>query len=101
MDQRKLDKLKREIRELRRKTVKAKDLQSVASRLGRKVVNRGKHPMWESEEFDFFPISIPDHGGGKDIPDGTKKSILNQLEDDLMAWEERLSDEDDDKNEEE
>jgi len=45
--------------------------------------------MWESTEFDLFVLSIPHHGG-RDLAPGTKKSILDQLEDDLLAWEERL-----------
>jgi hypothetical protein len=54
--------------------------------------------MWESTEFDdLFVLSIPHHGG-RDLAPGTKKSILDQLEDDLLAWEERLG-EDEDKEE--
>jgi hypothetical protein len=55
--------------------------------------------MWESEQFDLFALSIPDHGG-KDLAIGTQRSILNQLEDDVLAWEERLSGEDNDNEEE-
>ena len=57
--------------------------------------------MWLSEEFpDLYVLSIPDHGG-KDLSIGTRNSILNQLEDDILAWEEALpveDNEDDDKN---
>ncbi len=50
--------------------------------------------MWESAGFGLFPLAIPHHGG-RDLPVGTKNSILNQLEDDILAWEEELSEEDD------
>lgn len=51
--------------------------------------------MWESEAFiELYALSIPDHGG-RDLAIGTKNSILDQLEDDILAWEERLGDEDD------
>jgi hypothetical protein len=87
-----LDKLRDELASLRRATVDARALESLAKRLGRKLVKRGKHPMWESKEFaDLFPLSIPHHGG-KDIPSGTKRSILDQLEEDVLAWEEVLND---------
>jgi hypothetical protein len=95
MTRRKLDKLKREWAELRRSPQKAIALQRLAGRLGRKPVKRGKEPMWESDEFrELPPLSIPDHGG-RDLAIGTKNSILIQLEDDILAWEERLGEEDD------
>jgi hypothetical protein len=54
------------------------------------MVNRGKHPMWESQEFPTLPpLSIPDHAG-RDLARGTKASILDQLEEDVLAWEEKL-----------
>jgi hypothetical protein len=46
--------------------------------------------MWVSEVFgQLRPLSIPDHSG-RDLAPGTKKSILNQLEDDVLAWDEAL-----------
>jgi hypothetical protein len=46
--------------------------------------------MWESVPFpELRPLSIPDHKG-RDMPRGTKNSILDQLEEDLLAWEQRL-----------
>lgn len=90
MDRRKLEKLERELGEMRRRAIKASDVQSLAQRLGRKPVKRGKHPMWENVQFPrLSALSIPDHGG-KDFPPGTRKSILNQLEDDIAAWNEKL-----------
>ncbi|MBV9636642.1 MAG: type II toxin-antitoxin system HicA family toxin [Methylobacteriaceae bacterium] len=56
------------------------------------MVKRGKEPMWESAEFDeLYVLAIPRHGN-RDLAPGTKKSILDQLEDDVLAWEERLGD---------
>jgi hypothetical protein len=47
--------------------------------------------MYESEIFPHLrPLSIPNHKG-RDMPPGTKNSILNQLEDDVDAWDEALS----------
>jgi len=36
-----------------------------------------------------IPLSIPHHGG-RDLAPGTRNSILNVLEADVLAWEERL-----------
>ena len=71
---------------MRRSPQKAKDLESVATRLGRYKHNRGKEPMWMSGQFTLPPLAIPHHGG-RDVPTGTKNSILNQLEDDILEWE--------------
>ena len=90
MTRRKLARLWRDLAALRRGMHKAKKFESLAGRLGREHVKRGKHPMWESAVFDELDaLSIPRHGG-RDISPYTKSSILNQLEDDLLAWEERL-----------
>jgi hypothetical protein len=96
MDRKRLHKLKREMLRLRRSAQKAAALEGLASALGRKRVKRGKEPMWESTHFpELFVLSIPHHGG-RDLAIGTKKSILDQLEDDVLAWEQRLDDEEDD-----
>jgi hypothetical protein len=102
MNRKRLDKLKREIALARRSPQKAADLERFARRLGRRSVKkRGKEPMWESAEFDdLFVLSIPHHGG-RDLAPGTQRSILDQLEDDILAWEEKLNDEDDDEQEDE
>lgn len=72
---------------MRQAQPKARDLQSLAQKLGREKVQRGKHPMWESVVFpELRALSIPDHKG-RDMPRGTKNSILDQLEEDLIAWE--------------
>ncbi len=94
MNWRKLAKLRREWEALRRSSQKARMFERLAKQLGREPVNRGKHPMWESVEFDWLPpLAIPRHGG-RDLPVGTRISVLNQLEDDILAWEGRLEDED-------
>jgi hypothetical protein len=88
----KLHKIKREIARLRRTEAKARDLEKVARQLGRKLVKRGREPMWESTAFEcLFVLSIPRHGG-KDLAPGTRKSILDQLEDDVLAWEDVVDD---------
>jgi hypothetical protein len=91
MDRRKLESLRRQVRSLRRSQPKARDLEALAVRLGRKTVNRGKEPTYESKKFFHLrPLSIPHHKG-RDLPTGTKNSILSQLEEDIDAWEETLS----------
>lgn len=102
MKKKTLEKLRGELARMRRSPQRAADLESLAKRLGRKKVNRGKEPMWESEEFKLYPLAIPHHGG-RDLATGTKNSVLSSLEDDLLAWEERLNEEggdDDETNEE-
>lgn len=79
---------------MRLRALKPADVRGLAKRLGRTLVKRGKHPMWESDLPGRWALSIPDHG--KDLATGTQRSILNHLEDDLVAWEEKLeSDEND------
>jgi hypothetical protein len=91
MNRKKLDKLRRTIEGLRCQSPKALEIQKVARQLGRKKVKRGKEPVWESLEFqNLRPLSIPDHGG-RDLTPGVSRSILNQLEDDLISWDERIA----------
>ncbi len=50
--------------------------------------------MWESVEFPTLPaLSIPHHS--KDIRPRTTRCILDQLEDDILAWDNQLPDDDD------
>lgn len=92
MDRKKLLKIKDELDAMRRSSVTAAEVQSLARRLGRRLSTRGKHPNWVSDEFDdLYPLSIPDHGGGRDLSPGVKKVVLNNLEWDVMAWEERIA----------
>jgi hypothetical protein len=91
MDRKKLSKIRRDLDALRRSQPKATDLQRLARRLGRRRDDRGKHPMYGSEAFpNHRPLSIPNHKG-RDYPPGTRDSILNQLEEDLDAWDAALS----------
>ena len=93
MRPRKLQKLKLALAGLRRGQAKAADLERLAGKLGRKKVKRGSEPTWESQVFaHLYPLSIPHHGG-KDIPIGTRLSIIDRLEEDVLAWEARLDEE--------
>jgi hypothetical protein len=94
MTRNKLSKIRRAIEELRGASAKAIDIQRLAKQLGRVKIKRGKEPTWVSADFGDMlrPLSIPDHGG-RDFPPGTKNSMLNSLEDDVFAWDERLTQE--------
>jgi hypothetical protein len=94
MNAKKLGKIRSRLAAMRLSPQGARALEKLARQLGRQSVKRGKEPMWESTDFRLFPLSIPHHGG-RDLPIGTKNSILDQLEDDILAWEEELSEEDD------
>jgi hypothetical protein len=93
MDAKKLGKIKRKIESLRRKPVgiRPRDLIALATKLGRKEVNRGKEPTYESTEFDTNVLTITKHGGDTLAP-GTARSILDQLEEDVILFEQRLED---------
>jgi len=87
MNRAKLNKLWFAVQQARRSPQNAAALQKFAKQLGRRKENRGKEPTWTSDQFsDLRPLSIPDHGG-RDLAPGTKNNILNQLEDDLIAWD--------------
>jgi hypothetical protein len=94
MTSKKLAKMKRELASLRQGRHKASAFQGLASKFGRKEnTKRGKEPMWESEVFpDLFPLAIPNHGG-RDISPGVQKQLLNLLEEDVLRWEEKIEDE--------
>ena len=92
-NQRKLDKIRREIVSARKgiHNVTGRDLRSIAKRLGReRDTSRGKEPTFVSIWFKTNPISIPD-----DVKaDGTKRSILDDLEDDIFRFETEGADDD-------
>jgi hypothetical protein len=91
MNRKKLNRLWRQIEGMRSSSLKAIEIQRLAKQLGREKVKRGKEPTWESHEFQHLrALSIPDHGA-KDLSTGVKHSILNQLEDDLISWDERIT----------
>jgi len=87
MTRKKLEKLKRELSELRgRPAVKSKELEQFAKKVGRRRSSRGKEPTYEMP--GRRPLSIPHHSG--DLKIGTKNNILDTLEVDLAAYEEAL-----------
>lgn len=96
MDARKLDRIKREIRKLRRqRVVTYSDLASLAASLKRVKLagaqTRGKEPAFVSTVFSYArPISIPYHGKNKGMATGTVKNILNDLEGDVLRFEEQI-----------
>jgi hypothetical protein len=97
MTRRKLAKLRGEIVAMRRSPQKARALEALAERLGRAKVKRGKEPMWENGTFPHLPpLAIPHHGGGRDLATGTKNNILSQLEDDVIEWDDWLTEQGDD-----
>jgi hypothetical protein len=96
MNRKRLNKIKSQLHQLGRSAARAADVEALAKRLGRRKRkrNRSKEPTWVSTEFEgLFPLSIPHHGG-RDLPIGTKNSILSQLEDDIAEWERKLEEED-------
>jgi hypothetical protein len=88
MDRKTLDKLKTELEGMKGVPQTGGDVASLAERLGRKRVNRGKEPAFESD-FDIPVLTIPMHGS-RNLKTGTQRSILIQLEDDFIAWEQKL-----------
>lgn len=92
MDRKRLNTLRTELEAMRGNPQKARDVANLAEALGRKREDRGKEPTWVSEEFDLPNLTIPMHPG--DLKRRTLNSILNQLEDDLIAWEQKLDYED-------
>jgi len=87
MDQRRLERLRRELEQLRRRprSIKASELVSLAKRLGRARVKRGKEPTYERSGGEGFPLTIPSHPGTLAV--GTACSILDQLEEDIERLE--------------
>jgi len=58
--------------------------------------------MWDNVQFPELPVlSIPHHGGGRDLSTRVQRSVLDQLEDDLLAWENQLDDEQQDDEQQE
>jgi hypothetical protein len=88
MDRKKLDNLRRELEGMRGNPQKATDVASLVERLGRKREDRGKEPTWVSDDFELPNLTIPMHSG--DLKRRTLNSILNQVEDDILAWEQKL-----------
>ncbi len=73
---------------MRRRMVKPAEMQAIAQQLGRRPVNRGKEPNWESEVFEHLPpLSIPDHGGGRDLHKFVRGKCIVELLRDVEAWD--------------
>jgi hypothetical protein len=94
MNRRRLERITRLLEQARRSQQRARDLERLARMLGRRQDRRGKEPTWVHDELPVYPLSIPHHGG-RDLATGTRNSILNVLEADVLAWEERLGPDDD------
>jgi hypothetical protein len=87
MNRKKLQKIQEELAGMRRRMVKQAEMESIAKQLGRCLVNRGKHPNWESEVFSHLDaLSIPDHGG-RDLTKTVRTGAIKALEQDIAAWE--------------
>lgn len=94
MHRKKLDKIKSDLRSLKAAAGNLRDrrVREVARSLGRRRCKggskRGKEPTFISEPFpDLRPLSIPAHGT---LKKGTGLNILNQLDEDVLRWEEEL-----------
>jgi hypothetical protein len=88
MDRKTLDKLRAELEGMKGVPQRGSDVASLAERLGRKRVNRGKEPTFESD-LDIPVLTIPMHGS-RTLKKGTQRKILIQLEDDFIAWERKF-----------
>jgi len=91
MTPKRLAKLKRELTALARASVTARDMEQIASALGRQKVKRGKEPTWEQTELENRPpLAIPHHGSANLSP-GVKSATIAVLSRDVECWEEKLS----------
>lgn len=93
MNRKKLKKIKKELVEARKSPQRARDLESLAHRLGRKLVNRGKHPIWESEVLKVPPVPIPHHGKPPEVSIAVRNGVLDILWQDVEAWDDYLGEE--------
>jgi hypothetical protein len=93
MNKKKLQRLKRQVAALRQRlgNIRSKELQRLAQALGRdREKKRRGEPMWISTALPSSrPLAIPDHPGT--LKRYTAGSILDQLDDDIVRWEEMLS----------
>jgi hypothetical protein len=80
-----IKKLRREWKSLwgRRKSLRHRELEGLAGRVGRQRANRGKEPTYERP--GWLPLTIPDHPGTLAI--GTACNVLDQLEQDIDSLE--------------
>ncbi|WP_180730361.1 hypothetical protein [Paraburkholderia sp. PGU19] len=96
----KLEKLRQQLREMRKHATgrRAPELEALARQVGRVKDNRGKEPTWVREKDPELspPLSIPHHS--QDMKAGTVRSIIDQLLDDLDTWESYLQDDENDED---
>jgi hypothetical protein len=90
MDRKKLDRLWAALAAARRSPQKASDLEALAKMAERKEQAGGKHPMWISPFLQHRAFPIERHGGNLDLSPHVRKVVLNHLEADAAAWEDRL-----------
>ncbi len=90
MNRNKLRKIKDELIAARKTPQRARDLESLAASLGRKLVNRGKHPIWESTVFKIPPVPIPHHGKPPEVSKAVRNGVLDALWRDYEEWKNRL-----------
>ena len=86
-----LARLKRRMESLRGKAanIRTRELVGLAQALGRRRVDRGSEPTYVSDPFPTLrPATIPSHS--KPLKKYTALSVLNQLEEDVSAWDEAL-----------
>lgn len=90
MNKRKLQRLKRKLKDLRRHGgIKSAEAEAMAKTVGRVRHKRGSEPTWVHNDFpQLRPLSIPRHS--KDLNRFTAASILDQLETDLDWIEQTL-----------
>jgi hypothetical protein len=87
MDGKKLARIRDDIAAARRKSQTQSDLIDLAMRLGRRrKAGKSKEPTYVTDLPGRYPLSIP-YNKGRDLPPGTKKSVLNTLEEDADEWE--------------
>lgn len=95
MDTRKLRRLKKSLSHLRGRVanIRSDELVKFAQALGRERSKRGKEPTYVSKLLPHSrPISIPNHPGS--LAKFTAGNILDAFEQDILAIEESLAEED-------
>ena len=97
MNQKTLNSLRRELKQLRANfaPMDSNVLERYAGIVGRLKENRGKEPTWirKREPHLSPPLSIPNHS--KNVKAGTARSILDQLLADVDEWEQFIAEQDD------
>jgi hypothetical protein len=66
------------------------DLEDLARLCGRRPYAGGKHVMWVNADFPGRHFPIPRHGGDPTASFTVRDAVLEHLELDAAAWEERL-----------